>query len=213
MELNKEQIKKIDSFLEAIGVEYIDIRFEMVDHIATEIEEKINDVDSFFKEDGFQTPFLKYMLSKQQSLMTKYDSQIKKLNWYYFKDLCKGVIKLIFNPKVLTIISLLIFLVLQFGNTYSKEISILFFVLITITSAYAAYYFLNFEKKFKEIKFVDFYIKLNLFILGVQIILPNFSNRFFMYLGLANLIANIFVNLNLFAKKEMIEKKYGFLIE
>ena len=38
MELTKEQIKKIDLFLEGIGIEYLDIRFEMVDHIATEIE-------------------------------------------------------------------------------------------------------------------------------------------------------------------------------
>ena len=33
MELTKKQIQRIDSFLEGIGIEYIDIRFEMVDNI------------------------------------------------------------------------------------------------------------------------------------------------------------------------------------
>ncbi len=48
MELRRSHIKRIDSFLERLGFEYMDIRFEMVDHIATEIEEKITDYDTFF---------------------------------------------------------------------------------------------------------------------------------------------------------------------
>ena len=54
MELTKEHIKRINDFLEGIGIEYIDIRFEMVDHIASEIKNKVDDKNLFLKISVFK---------------------------------------------------------------------------------------------------------------------------------------------------------------
>jgi len=72
MQLTKEQTRRINDFLEGIGIDYIDIRFEMVDHIASEIENKIEDTDTFFENKRFQTPFVIYMLSKKKDFFDEY---------------------------------------------------------------------------------------------------------------------------------------------
>jgi len=64
MQLTKNQIKRIDDLLISHEFEYIDIRFEILDHIASDIENNIEDINYFFKKDGLRTPFLRYMLSK-----------------------------------------------------------------------------------------------------------------------------------------------------
>ena len=63
MELSKKHINRIDGFLERFGCEYIDIRFEMADHIASDIEENVTDYDSFFQKDNFKGEFLGYMMN------------------------------------------------------------------------------------------------------------------------------------------------------
>ncbi|MCH2034183.1 MAG: hypothetical protein MK202_11800 [Tenacibaculum sp.] len=221
MELNKEQIKKIDSFLEAIGVEYIDIRFEIVDHIASEIEDNVEDIDSFFKEDGFQTPFLKYMLSRKKEFETKYKNQVKKLNWFYTKNLCKGILNLISKPKILLPISILIFLCIQFGNLYLKEISIALFMLLIGSYVFILFRFRTFGKKFENVKFVKFYTVLNSFLVILPINFPNIFSVLYegnystivMYFYLISFIGISLVNLHFLNKKEMIEQKYNFLIQ
>ncbi|MBA6156231.1 hypothetical protein H3Z83_06820 [Tenacibaculum sp. S7007] len=81
MELTKEQIKRINDFLEGIGIEYIDIRFEMVDHIASEIENKVDNKNLFFENKRFQTPFIKYLLSQKATYLKNYKEQKKKSFW------------------------------------------------------------------------------------------------------------------------------------
>ena len=41
MKLNKEQIHFIDTYLKNSGIEFIDIRMEMLDHIASAVENKM----------------------------------------------------------------------------------------------------------------------------------------------------------------------------
>ncbi|AUC16801.1 hypothetical protein BTO06_17355 [Tenacibaculum sp. SZ-18] len=221
MELNKEQIKKIDSFLEAIGVEYIDIRFEMVDHIASEIEDNVKDINAFFKDDGFQTSFLKYMLSRKKEFEIKYKSQVKKLNWFYTKNLCKGIFKLTSKPKILLPISILIFLCIQFGNLYLKEISIALFMLLIGSYLFILLKLRTFGKKFANVKFVKFYTVLNSFLVILPLNFPNISNVLYkgnysttmMYLFLISLIGISLINFHFFNQKKIIEQKYNFLIQ
>lgn len=221
MELNKEQIKKIDSFLEAIGVEYIDIRYEMVDHIASEIEDNVEDIDSFFKDNGFQTTFIKFMLSRKKEFETKYKNQVKKLNWFYTKNLCKGIFKLISKPKILLPISILLFLCIQFGNLYLKEISIALFMFLIGSYVFILFKFRTFGKKFENVKFVKFYTILNSFLVIFPINFPNIFSVLYdgnystvvMYFYLISFIGISLVNLHFLNKKEMIEQKYNFLIQ
>ncbi len=39
--LTPEQIKFIDTYLKNSGVEFLDVRVEMIDHVASAIEEKL----------------------------------------------------------------------------------------------------------------------------------------------------------------------------
>ena len=48
MELTKEQIKYIDHRLESEGIKYWDIRIEMLDHVVSDIEQKLQPEDSKF---------------------------------------------------------------------------------------------------------------------------------------------------------------------
>lgn len=48
MELNKEQIELIDKRLKSGGIKYWDLRLEMIDHIATDLEE--NAISNDFKK-------------------------------------------------------------------------------------------------------------------------------------------------------------------
>lgn len=50
MKLDKNQIDTIDTVLEKLGVVYIDYKYEILDHIATEVEEKMILNDITFEE-------------------------------------------------------------------------------------------------------------------------------------------------------------------
>lgn len=49
MKLNKEQVSKIDTILEKSGVVYIDYKYEILDHIATEVEQLMEETDRDFE--------------------------------------------------------------------------------------------------------------------------------------------------------------------
>ncbi|RYJ43900.1 hypothetical protein [Flavobacterium beibuense] len=49
MKLTDSEIKFIDNYLKTSGVEYLDIRYEMTDHVATALEEKEGDFYDEFK--------------------------------------------------------------------------------------------------------------------------------------------------------------------
>lgn len=67
--LTLQQIQFIDKYLETSGVEYVDVRFEMTDHIATALEGK---------EGGFMENFRLYMLEHKQELLGRF-KDFKKL--------------------------------------------------------------------------------------------------------------------------------------
>ncbi len=60
--LTAKQIQFIDKYLENSDVEYVDIRFEMVDHVASALEQK---------EGDFIENFRQYMLEHKQVLLSQ----------------------------------------------------------------------------------------------------------------------------------------------
>ena len=136
MELTKEQIKKIDLFLEGIGIEYIDIRFEMVDHIATEIENSIDDTTTFFEGKGFQVPFIKCMLSRKKEYFESYKKQKKRALWFNIKKTLVAVFKESTKPVNLIVILLFLFainLLEKFSIKYTSEVILFLFFLVSFT--------------------------------------------------------------------------------
>lgn len=49
MQLTKEQIQQIDNILKEKGIKFWDVRLEMIDHIANDIEESSNNTECFSK--------------------------------------------------------------------------------------------------------------------------------------------------------------------
>ena len=60
MKLSEEQVRFIDTYLKNSGIKYLDVRYEMTDHIATALEA----VDGNFDEN-----FRQYMLEHKQELL------------------------------------------------------------------------------------------------------------------------------------------------
>lgn len=220
MELTKEQVQRIDNFLKGLGFEYIDIRLEMVDHIASEIENNIKDVAAFFnEEEKLRSQFLKYMLSKKHLFIKRYDNQVKRLSIYYLKSFFKDLFKQIITVKNLTLISLLTLLSFQFGDVFFKELSYFYFSLI-IGSYVVLYFTLSYLKKHKNIRLIRFYAGVNSTLLMFNFYFPNILDTFVqgnfskraMYMLLVSVIVTFLVHSTILAKKKFIKHTYGYLI-
>jgi hypothetical protein len=65
MKLNQNQIQFIDGYLHRNDVIYVDIRAEMIDHIATGVEEKMKDEDF-----DFHDAFVSYVNSNHKEIFS-----------------------------------------------------------------------------------------------------------------------------------------------
>jgi len=72
MKLTKENIKFIDNYLKNSQVEYFDIRMEMVDHISSAIEEKMQ-----IENLDFYETFKNYMLENKKELLIRNEKFMK----------------------------------------------------------------------------------------------------------------------------------------
>ncbi|WP_394420372.1 hypothetical protein [Tenacibaculum mesophilum] len=221
MELTKEQIKRIDIFLEGIGIEYIEIRFEMVDHIATEIESTVEDTNAFFEGKGFQVPFIKYMLSRKKALKNRYEKQTKKLHWYYTKTILKDILKKVIYPKNVLVILFFSFICFFFGPKYVKETSVFIFSSLMLNLVYTSYVSYNFTKKYKLLKIVKTYSFVSSVVIIIALNFPNFLDIFYngnyqksaIYVYLTAFVFNYLLSQSFLEKRDFIEKKYQYLIQ
>ncbi len=89
MELTKAQITEVEEYLKAKGVKYWDIRIEMLDHIATNIEQQMELGNSFeeakreaLKEKGWNQSIKGILFQQLQSVNRKVRGQ-------YFREFAK----------------------------------------------------------------------------------------------------------------------------
>ncbi len=118
MVLDKPQIKFIDNYLTKSGVDFLDIRMEMIDHIASAVEEKMQ------KENlNFYDAFKSYMLKNKNELL----KTSRKYRWSLDKRLLLLIGKNLFLDK-----SLLLLLVLAAITHFStvQNISWLYSALV-----------------------------------------------------------------------------------
>jgi len=73
MKLTQDQIQSIDTYLINSDVRFIDVRIEMVDHIAEALEVKMKDEQLSFYE-----AFKRYMLEHKKDLLKNYEKLKKK---------------------------------------------------------------------------------------------------------------------------------------
>jgi len=93
--LTKGQIQQIDTYLESVGIGYFDFRQELTDHIAEEVERKMQqwksvDFDAAFEE--AKTHYLTKNLIEQQ-FIAKLDAYNPLKEWKYFngKRILNGI--------------------------------------------------------------------------------------------------------------------------
>ncbi len=219
MELTKEQIKRINDFLEGIGIKYIDIRFEMVDHIASEIENKVDNKNLFFENKRFQTPFIKYLLSQKATYLKNYKEQKKKSFWVNTQKIVIDLFQQAVKPlNLMLTISFLtaVYYLEKFNIKYLDET---IFVSFFVSFMYIAIKFNRFKKKFGEIRIIQTYVS---FLMFNYIIAFHFhsstsffgenSSPFMIYKTAIMLILNFLVLMSFKNRKEGIEKQFNHLV-
>ena len=140
--LSRKEIQFIDQYLIKNEVKYLDIRAELLDHLATEFEEKSN---HSLIEDYLMTKvnFIKDFAKKQQ----------KAIHWSYQKQLWIQFAKFFYKPKFV----LLLFGLIGFGYILLqlftlKRFSLISFFVLMILVLYPLFYQIKYSKAIKKVQ-------------------------------------------------------------
>lgn len=159
MELTKEYIKRIDEYLIRMDFEYTDIRYEIVDHIASEIEENITDIDGFFTKNGLRGEFLMYMLSQDEKLTKSYEKLVKQRNWHDQLFILKAIAKEFLKIKTVFLILSSALFVFYFVKINVKTSFFSLIAIFVVLFSYSVYTYHIETKKFGKLKILhSFYI-------------------------------------------------------
>lgn len=113
MELTKQQINQISIFVDGKSVKFVDVKFEIVDHLANLIEDEISEKRIAFDQ-AFQNTIEIYDDSGFKYLV-KYKSKILINRWR--KEFWSSVMSFLKLPRLLVVIGIF-FLVEYFSNTW-----------------------------------------------------------------------------------------------
>ncbi|WP_400075835.1 hypothetical protein [Winogradskyella sp. R77965] len=145
MELTKEDVQFIDDFLKKKGVKYLDVRSELLDHLATEFEEKSN--YSLIED---------YLISKVEFIRDFAKKQRKAIHWGYQKQLWIQLGKFFYKPKFLLLLFGLIglgYMFLQFFNL--KEFGFVCYFILLILVFYPLLYQMIYYKAVKKVQSIQ----------------------------------------------------------
>lgn len=173
MELTKGQIQFIENRLENDGIKYWDIRIEMLDHVVTDVQNRIengekfkNAVQNSFVSLGWKENFngssFEGVLQEKQNLFAK---KYSKKFWSYFKTS-------VFKPSSLIWIFSLI-TILYFICSYKVFLKYALFTFLGIVAIFF-FYFLTKYRVYKSVQLNNALTQssLSLSILNVFIFLP-----------------------------------------
>jgi hypothetical protein len=142
MKLTKEDIKLIDDFLIRNNVKFIDVRLELIDHLASEYEQESN---YSILEDYLNTKrvFIKDFIKKRQkTIHWSYQAQLwKRLSYFFYKpDYFLGGILLFI---------IVLFVILNYGEKAGLG---LFTILIVLSQLGAIFWYLKSNKSLKKVQ-------------------------------------------------------------
>ncbi|RKE98856.1 hypothetical protein [Ichthyenterobacterium magnum] len=142
MRLNKKQVQFIDNYLIKNKIKYVDVRLELIDHLASEFEEASNYalLDDFLNtKKGFINSFVK----KRQ----------KTIHWSYQKQLFKRVYMFFYKAKYL-VATLIILAFIYFAFLQLSKKSLMYLFMASITIPNLASYIIHFKENrmFKKIQ-------------------------------------------------------------
>ncbi len=125
MQLSPEKLKFIDTYLQNSGVFYYDIRLELVDHIASGVQDKM-----ITENIDFYDAFKSYMVENKSNLL-KFNKQNFFISWHVFKSFLRFITK----PYMVLFFILINFVysIFDIQNYFTKDFTInQFFYLILI---------------------------------------------------------------------------------
>ena len=136
MKLTRTELKFIDNYLLNSGVEYLDVRMELNDHIASAIECEIQKDTS----QTFYEVFKDYMVRNKKNLLQACDLQERKLRHNIVTDFLKNFL----TKEVLFLLVLILFInnklnLIAFQEFFSV-LSLAMFVIVL------CFYFISFKK-------------------------------------------------------------------
>ena len=142
MKLTKKKIQRIDNFLVGQKIKYLDMRSELIDHLASEFEEKSN--YSLIED---------YLITKVNFIKDFAKKRQKAIHWSYQKQLWVQFAKFFYKPKLILCLLILIasgYTLLQF-LTFKVFGNICFFTLVILT-LYPLYYQIKYSKAVKKVQ-------------------------------------------------------------
>ncbi|WP_055447235.1 hypothetical protein [Lacinutrix mariniflava] len=142
VELSQEDIKKIDEFLMRHKVKFIDVRLELIDHLASkyELENQNEKLHAFLMRNR---DFIKTFIKERQS----------KIHWAYQKQIIKQVALFFYKPRFLIFTALIILVLFNIKELNAQKITLwLFLGSITTPLAIALYKQIRAQSKLKKIQ-------------------------------------------------------------
>lgn len=167
MKLSKKQIVYIDDYLIEYGVKYWDVRIELIDHVASKLEDNQDNILNktfLIKEFGTNVSLNKVVDEKTTLLIKKY----RKLHFKEVFQLFKSPIKIL---GVFILIGLYYLIFSKFHTKFFIQISFILFYLPFLVSLLISVY--NAIKKNKSAHIES---SLNFILLGMILINPLLLN-------------------------------------
>ena len=109
MKVSKQEIQFIDNYLQKHDVVFVDIRAEMVDHIAAAVEEKMTTEGI-----DFYDAFKSYMITNSKAILKN-----NKENWHFSLSQLKKFFFFLVKPQMLVVLGLLLALSKLFEDNKS----------------------------------------------------------------------------------------------
>ncbi|MRI01056.1 hypothetical protein GH721_10995 [Kriegella sp. EG-1] len=210
MKLTKEDILNIDKYLIKKGIKYIDIRYELIDHLVTEYEsiENYPDLESFLRK---RTAWCRIIAEKRAN----------SIHWSYQKSLLKRVLSFFKTPPfygvLLVWLSILISIKAEYGSVLMNNSMFWVFIGVVLFQ-YVDMIFWGIRSK-KESKMLSISTLINIYslpnifmyVVGIlESIFQTHPNCATLYFTIA-LIVNIAALIEVQTKRKRGLKEYEFL--
>ena len=175
MKLTKEQIKQIDNYIFSCGIEWFDVRMELVDHFANSLEHKLEENPSL---DFKQAIINEHKSFSDRGFEKLLKTKIKAVEKNFYKQVFKHLKSFFKIPKIIISASIFYGLVLIMNLFSNKEnffagLTLILFAIFVISLVRIAI-----EKKSKKVPFLilnntTLFLQLSN---GLMIIFSNITN-------------------------------------
>jgi hypothetical protein len=138
MSLSPDQIKFIDTYLKNSDIQYIDVRMELVDHVATEVEKQMK-----VKGITFYDAFKDFMVMYKRDIGRDYERLKKKLQLTSFQRIWPALIK----PWMLLLLIAIFFFLENFEFLFTRAFPHSYFVFGSLILVIIVYWVSTFPQK------------------------------------------------------------------